>query len=179
MIPSPFDSAPAALASAVDTSTTFARIDKFDGTNFHVWKFKMQMVLEDRDLWDLTSGDVIPEHCFTYKDQATYKRKARKAFAIICLAMEDSQLPLVRSSLGALEAWTKLVTHFEKKSLANKPSCFVVVYLQQSWKMGTMCWSTSTRSRHLQSNWKQSAPQSAMKIWSSRFLAVCATHTSS
>ena len=120
MSPSPFDSAPAALASAMDASTTSARIDKFDGSNFHVWKFKMQMVLEDRDLWDVTCGVVKPEHCLTADDQATYKRKARKAFAIICLAMEDSQLPLVRSSLGAFEAWTKLVTHFEKKSLANK-----------------------------------------------------------
>ena len=104
----------------MDASATSARIDKFDGNNFHVWKFKTQMVLEDRDLWDGTCGVVKPEHCLTADDQATYQRKARKAFAIICLAMEDTQLPLVRSSLGAFEAWTKLVTHFEKKSLANK-----------------------------------------------------------
>ena len=90
MSPSPFDSAPAALASTMDASTTSARIDKFDGSNFHVWKFKMQMVLEDRDLWDVTCGVVKPEHCLTADDQATYKRKARKAFVIICLAMEDS-----------------------------------------------------------------------------------------
>ncbi|CAI5731114.1 unnamed protein product [Peronospora destructor] len=64
----------------MDTSTTSARIDKFDGTNFHVWKIKMQMVLEKRDLRGPS---------------------------------------LVRSSLGAFEAWTKLVTHVEKKSLGN------------------------------------------------------------
>ena len=28
-------------------------IDKFDGTKFHLWKFKMQMVLEDKDLWSI------------------------------------------------------------------------------------------------------------------------------
>ena len=48
-----FDSSPAALASAVDASTTSSRIDKFDGTNFRVWKFKMKTMLEDRDLWDV------------------------------------------------------------------------------------------------------------------------------
>ncbi|KAJ8552617.1 hypothetical protein ON010_g9928 [Phytophthora cinnamomi] len=79
-------------------STTTSRINKFDGTNFHTWKFKMAMVLEERDLWEVTSGEIKLEHCATTLDQTTFKRKSRKALAIICLAMEDSQLPLVRSA---------------------------------------------------------------------------------
>uniref|UniRef100_A0AAV1SXV4 DUF4219 domain-containing protein n=1 Tax=Peronospora matthiolae TaxID=2874970 RepID=A0AAV1SXV4_9STRA len=35
-----------------------ARINRFAGTNFCTWKFKMQMVLEERDLWDVVSGEV-------------------------------------------------------------------------------------------------------------------------
>ena len=42
-------------ALAMDASTT-ARISKFQGNNFHTWKFKMQMVMEERDLWEVTSG---------------------------------------------------------------------------------------------------------------------------
>ncbi|KAG6615788.1 gag-pol polyprotein [Phytophthora cinnamomi] len=76
-------------------STTTSRINKFDGTNFHTWKFKMAMVLEERDLWEVTSGEIKLEHCATTLDQTTFKRKSRKALAIICLAMEDSQLPLL------------------------------------------------------------------------------------
>ncbi|KAG3122104.1 hypothetical protein PI126_g24280 [Phytophthora idaei] len=58
MSPSPADSAQDLdYAFAMDaTSTTTARINKFDGTNFHTWKFKMQMVLEERELWEVTSG---------------------------------------------------------------------------------------------------------------------------
>ena len=96
------------------------RISKFDGTNFHAWKFKMQMVLEERDLWEIVSGEIKAEQCKTQLDQATYKRKSRKAMAVICLAMEDSQLPLVRSASGACDAWSRLEDHFEKKSLSNK-----------------------------------------------------------
>lgn len=40
--------------------------------------------------------------------------------AAICLSMEDSQLPLVRSASGAFDAWSELEDHYEKKSLANK-----------------------------------------------------------
>lgn len=108
-------------AFAMDTaSTTTSRINKFDGTNFHTWKFKMRMVLEERDLWEVTSGEIKLEHCTTALDQSTFKRKSRKALAIICLAMEDSQLPLVRSAKDAYDAWSRMEGHFEKKSLANK-----------------------------------------------------------
>uniref|UniRef100_H3H5W7 DUF4219 domain-containing protein n=1 Tax=Phytophthora ramorum TaxID=164328 RepID=H3H5W7_PHYRM len=45
-------------AFAMDaTPTATARINKFNGTNFHTWKFKMQMVLEERELWEVTSGE--------------------------------------------------------------------------------------------------------------------------
>ncbi|OWZ03129.1 Copia protein [Phytophthora megakarya] len=80
----------------------------------------MRMVLEERDLWKVASGDIKMEHCVTTLDQTTFKRKSRKALAIICLAMEHSQLPLVRSAKDAYEAWSRLEGYFEKKSLANK-----------------------------------------------------------
>ena len=80
----------------------------------------MQMVLEERDLWEVPSGEIKLEHLTTPLDQSSFKRKSRKALAIICLAMEDSQLPLVRSSSGAHDAWSRLEGHFEKRSSANK-----------------------------------------------------------
>ena len=79
----------------------------------------MQMVLKERDLWDVASGEE-PEPLISTLYQATYKRKSRKSMAMICLAMEDSQLPLVWSANGAHDAWSRLEEHFEKKSLANK-----------------------------------------------------------
>jgi len=113
--------ADSAAADSVNMDSIAAsRINKFDGINLHTWKFKMQMVLEERELWEVVSGEIKLEHCQTESDQAVYRKKSRKAMAIICLAMEGSQLPLVRSSSGAHDAWSKLEEHFEKKSLANK-----------------------------------------------------------
>ena len=120
MSPSFADSAPAsAFVTSMEPATT-TRINKFDGTNFHNWKFKMQMVLEERELWEVTCGEIKLEHCVTENDQVVFRKKSRKALAMICLAMEDSQLPLVRSATGAHDAWSRLEGHFEKKSLANK-----------------------------------------------------------
>ena len=120
MSPSSLSSATANDSSLSSMDASSLRISKFDGTNFHAWKFKMRMVLEERDLWEVASGEIKAEQCVTQLDQAAYKRKSRKAMAVICLAMEDSQLPLVRSASGAYDAWSRLEDHFEKKSLANK-----------------------------------------------------------
>ena len=35
------------------------RIDKFMGENFRLWKFKMQMVLEERDFCGIASGEEV------------------------------------------------------------------------------------------------------------------------
>ena len=35
-------------------------VDKFNGSNFELWKLKMEDFLEDHDLWEATSLDVRP-----------------------------------------------------------------------------------------------------------------------
>lgn len=42
------------------------------------------------DKWEVASGEIKMEEMTTALDQASFKRKSRKALAIICLALEDS-----------------------------------------------------------------------------------------
>ena len=99
-----------------------SHIEKFDGKNFHLWKFKMQMILEDKDLWSIVCGEEVepaddgPAAASIPKS----RKRARKAYATICLSLGDNQLSLVRSAQTAREAWQKLESHYETKSLANK-----------------------------------------------------------
>ena len=98
------------------------RIDKFNGENFHLWKFKKQMVLEEKDLWGIVSGDEREPvgTAITEAQKELYKKRARQALATICLSLGDNQLSLIRSSQNAQEAWNKLEDHYQAKSLANK-----------------------------------------------------------
>ena len=70
------------------------RIDKFNGENLHLWKFKMQMVLEEKDLWGIVSGDGREPvgTCITKAQKELYKKRARKELATICLSLGDNQL---------------------------------------------------------------------------------------
>ena len=110
------------MASRADDS--ISRIEKFDGLNLHLLKFKMQMVLEDKDLWGIVSGEEVEPSGRGATDAVGEKfhERTRKAMATICLSLSDRQLLLVRSAKTARDAWLKLESHYETKSLANK-SC--------------------------------------------------------
>uniref|UniRef100_A0AAV1U672 DUF4219 domain-containing protein n=1 Tax=Peronospora matthiolae TaxID=2874970 RepID=A0AAV1U672_9STRA len=59
------------------------RISKFDGTNFHAWKFKMQMVLEERDLWEVVSVEKTAAVKKTPRQAASsVEASGRPSFAI-------------------------------------------------------------------------------------------------
>ena len=75
-------------------------IEKFDGKNFDLWKFKMQMIREDKDFWSVVCGEEVepagdgPAAASIPK----FRKRARKADATICLSLGDNQLSLVRSA---------------------------------------------------------------------------------
>ena len=108
--------------SGNDEYGSLLRIEKFKGENFHLWKFKMQMVLEEKDLWNIVKGDEVEpaEEGTTETQRRQFQKRERKALATICLSLGDEQLSLVRTATTAKQAWSKLESHYEIKSLANK-----------------------------------------------------------
>ena len=71
----------------------------------------MQMVLIDKDLWDIVASDEVGEDD---------KTKDRKALATICLSVKDTELVHVQSCKTSAEAWQKLAEVYETKGLARK-----------------------------------------------------------
>ena len=44
----------------VSSSYGKLEVEKFNGTNFELWKLKMEDMLEDRDLWEVVSHATKP-----------------------------------------------------------------------------------------------------------------------
>ncbi len=63
--------------------------EKFDGTNFHTWKVKMEMVLLGRDLWSVVEGSELKPSTLGTRQM---DRKDAQARASILLNMKDSTL---------------------------------------------------------------------------------------
>ncbi len=55
---------------------------KFDGGNFHLWKFKMCMMFSKHGLWKFIKGNVTISN--DEDEMADYNKKATKAFTLLC-----------------------------------------------------------------------------------------------
>src|SRR5262249_49353467 len=84
---------------------------KLDETNYAAWKFKMRMVLELQDLWDVVDGtESIPENKdgeaspAVKEEVRTYEKRARKAFLLIAMTLSDPQLAHIRGCTTGKEA---------------------------------------------------------------------------
>ncbi len=65
-------------------------MEKFDGGNFHLWKFKMNMILSKHELQKFVDGSATIPHD---EDQITdYNEKVTKAFALLCEHLTNAQL---------------------------------------------------------------------------------------
>jgi hypothetical protein len=65
-------------------------MEKFDGGIFHLWKFKMHMMLFKHGLWKFVDGSasLLSEEVA----RANYNEKKTKAFALLCEHLTDAQL---------------------------------------------------------------------------------------
>ena len=80
-------------------------VDKFEGVNFHLLEFKMEMVMAEKELWDIVEGsEQFPHSTTKPRIIQALNRREKKAFAIFALNLFDSQLSLIRSCKSPAEA---------------------------------------------------------------------------
>jgi hypothetical protein len=93
-------------------------MEKFDGGNFHLWKFKMRMMLSKHGLWKFVDGSATIPHD---EDQITdYNEKATKAFALLCEHLTDAQLAHIQYCKNVKSAWETFCGVHEAKTIGNK-----------------------------------------------------------
>ena len=94
--------------------TKDAKIQRFDGSNYNLWSFKMRMYLMSKGLWEYVEGT----HC--NQDVKDVDTKSQQAHAAIVLNLADSQLLHIISASTAAEALKKLADYHKNKDVASK-----------------------------------------------------------
>ena len=61
-------------------------VEKFNGSNFALWKLKMEDMLEDHDLWEVDSLPIRPTTMY----QEYWDLKDQKSKGLIRLCLENS-----------------------------------------------------------------------------------------
>jgi hypothetical protein len=58
--------------------------DKFDRMNVHLWKFKLEIQMAEKDLYEIVDGSEKPPHSSSDPHiMQAYMRREKKAFAIL------------------------------------------------------------------------------------------------
>lgn len=91
-------------------------IEKLTAKNWCNWKFKMELILKENNLYKIISGN----ECSQEGDSIAFMRRADKAFRLIALSVGDQYLGLLRKAGNARDAWKALVEHFERSCLTNQ-----------------------------------------------------------
>lgn len=103
----------------MNPSQDISLVEKFDGTNFHMWKFRLGIIFLAKNVWEVVDGtDLRP----LADPVAIFKWKQRdgKALATIALNLKDSQVSNISLAQTATEAWDILIDLYENKNIASK-----------------------------------------------------------
>jgi hypothetical protein len=93
-------------------------MEKFDGDNFHLWKFKMRMMLSKQGLWKFFDGNAtLPSEEVA---RADYNDKEMKVFALLCEHFTDAQLAHIQYYDNVRSACEVFYGVHEAKTIGNK-----------------------------------------------------------
>ena len=90
-------------------------IEKFNGSNFELWKLKMEDFLVDCDIWLVVSGTKP-----TGMKKEDWDLTDRKSKGLIRLCLVDFVLLNVHEENTASSLWKRLAAIYQGKSLVNK-----------------------------------------------------------
>ncbi|UYV84036.1 hypothetical protein LAZ67_X000937 [Cordylochernes scorpioides] len=101
-------------------TTELPQIQKFNGDNFHLWKFQMKIILEAKDLLSITDGSEVKSEIEDIAKFSEWKTKDAKSKMLITTALEFKYLQQLVNCQTSAEMWKKLSTIYELKSETNK-----------------------------------------------------------
>lgn len=114
----------------MNSDSQSTKIEKLTEDNYHAWKQKVEHLLVLKDLEEFIVDDKS-----AIKNSADWKKKDRKACAIIGLTLSDRLLENVQNVKSANEMWTSIKDIFERHTLLNKLSArrkFYTASLQEN-----------------------------------------------
>ncbi len=93
-------------------------MEKFDGGNFHLWKFKMHMILSKHGLWKFIDGCAIIAN--DKNAMVDYNEKTTYAFALLGEHFMDAQLAHIQYCENVKSPWETLYNVHKAKTIENK-----------------------------------------------------------
>lgn len=110
------------------------RVPLFDGTNYSNWKFRLEVLLDEKDLlryvetplqeilvqFQITEGDSSEVRAQKEKSKEAAQKSAKRCRGLIIQKIAESHLEYIKDKTSAYDTWETLKQTFERKSVANQ-----------------------------------------------------------
>jgi CRISPR/Cas system CSM-associated protein Csm2 small subunit len=114
----------------------FKVMEKFDGGNFQLWKFKMRMMFSKHGFWKFVDGSAIILN--DEDEMVEYNEKATKAFALFCEHLTNAQLAHIQYCENVKSVWETFCDVHEAKTIKNKLFFLKMVLHYQNARKGRL-----------------------------------------
>ena len=95
---------------------------KFNGTNFSQWKFRLDLLLEEKSLKEFVEGDLTSEadEGIDQKEKDILLVKDAKCRSLIAQTINDEQLTYIMDKKTSKEMYDGLLSMFQRRSITSQ-----------------------------------------------------------
>lgn len=110
------------MAGNMADHTQIIKIQQFDGTNFSNWKYRVGILLDEKNLRKFIEEDLETVLAAETKpeEKTKIKLEEKKCVSILVQTIHDSQLEYVREKKTAKEMFDALCSIFERQKIAGQ-----------------------------------------------------------
>ena len=102
--------------SAMSDIRESSSVDKYNGTNFHLWKMHLSFIFQSRELFSIVNGTSKKSALTTVADKMTWEKKDKQAILAILATLDSFHKAEVINCTTSHEMWMQLQAYHDQHS---------------------------------------------------------------
>ena len=103
-------------ASATPDIRESSSVDRYDGSNFHLWKMHLSFIFQSRDQWSIVNGTLKKAALSSAADKMLWEKKDKQAIVAILATLDSHHKAEVINCTTSNEMWTQLQAYHDQHS---------------------------------------------------------------
>ena len=91
-------------------------VDRYDGSNFLLWKMHMRFIFQSRDIYSIVNGTLKKSSLTTPAEQLQWEKKDKQAIVTILGTLDSFHKQEVINCSTSHEMWTQLQAYHDQHS---------------------------------------------------------------
>ena len=91
-------------------------VDRYDGSNFLLWKMHMRFIFQSRDMYSIVNGQLKKSSLTTHAEQLQWEKKDKQAIVAILGTLGSFHKQEVINCSTSHEMWTQLQAYHDQHS---------------------------------------------------------------